>query len=42
MRRVVFEDSPLRVECKITPLAKELDATFIGLDHDLAKKRAAP
>ena len=25
-------DSPLRVEYKITPLAKELDAIFIGLD----------
>ena len=31
-RRAVFEDSPLRVEYKITPLAKELDAIFIGLE----------
>jgi DNA-binding HxlR family transcriptional regulator len=31
-RRAVFEDSPLRLEYKITPLAKELDAIFIGLD----------
>jgi len=30
-RRAVFEDTPLRVEYKITPLAKELDAIFIGL-----------
>ena len=28
-RRAVFEDSPLRVEYKSTPLAKELDAIFI-------------
>ena len=31
-RRAVYENSPLRVEYKITPLAKELDAIFIGLD----------
>ena len=31
-RRAVFEDSPLKVEYKITPLAKELDAIFIGLE----------
>jgi DNA-binding HxlR family transcriptional regulator len=36
-RRVVFEDSPLRVEYKITPLAKELDAIFIGLEKWVAK-----
>jgi DNA-binding HxlR family transcriptional regulator len=32
IRRAVFEDSPLRVEYKLTPLAKELDAIFIDLD----------
>jgi DNA-binding HxlR family transcriptional regulator len=37
-RRAVFEDSPLRVEYKITPLAKELDAIFIGLDKWIAKR----
>jgi DNA-binding HxlR family transcriptional regulator len=31
-RRAVYENSPLRVEYKITPLAKELDAIFIGLE----------
>ena len=31
-RRAVFEDNPLRVEYKSTPLAKELDAIFIGLE----------
>jgi DNA-binding HxlR family transcriptional regulator len=36
-RRAVFEDSPLRVEYKITPLAKELDAIFIGLEEWVAK-----
>ena len=36
-RRAVFEDSPLRVEYKITPLAKELDTIFIGLDKWIAK-----
>jgi DNA-binding HxlR family transcriptional regulator len=36
-RRAVFEDSPLRVEYKITSLAKELDAIFIGLDEWIAK-----
>jgi len=36
-RRAVFEDSPLRVEYKITPLAKELDAIFIGLEKWVAK-----
>jgi DNA-binding HxlR family transcriptional regulator len=36
-RRAVFEDSPLRVEYKITPLAKELDAIFIGLENWIAK-----
>ena len=37
MRRAVFEDSPLRVEYKVTPLAKELDAIFIGLEKWVAK-----
>jgi DNA-binding HxlR family transcriptional regulator len=32
-----FEDSPLRVEYKSTPLAKELDAIFIGLEKWVAK-----
>jgi DNA-binding HxlR family transcriptional regulator len=36
-RRAVFEDSPLRVEYKITPLAKELDAIFIDLDKWIDK-----
>jgi DNA-binding HxlR family transcriptional regulator len=36
-RRAIFEDSPLRVEYNLTPLAKELDAIFIGLDQWLAK-----
>jgi DNA-binding HxlR family transcriptional regulator len=36
-RRAVFEDSALRVEYKITPLAKELDAIFIGLEKWVAK-----
>jgi DNA-binding HxlR family transcriptional regulator len=36
-RRAVFEDSPLRVEYKITPLAKELDAIFIGLEKWIDK-----
>ena len=36
-RRAVYENSPLRVEYKITPLAKELDAIFIGLDKWIAK-----
>jgi DNA-binding HxlR family transcriptional regulator len=36
-RRAVYEDSPLRVEYKLTPLAKELDAIFIGLDKWIAK-----
>jgi DNA-binding HxlR family transcriptional regulator len=31
-RKAVYENSPLRVEYKITPLAKELDAIFIGLE----------
>jgi DNA-binding HxlR family transcriptional regulator len=31
-RRAVYDNSPLRVEYKITPLAKELDAIFIGLE----------
>ena len=36
-RRAIFEGSPLRVEYKFTPLAKELDAIFIGLDEWIAK-----
>ncbi|HET7391545.1 MAG TPA: helix-turn-helix domain-containing protein, partial [Nitrososphaeraceae archaeon] len=36
-RRAVYENSPLRVEYKITPLAKELDAIFIGLEKWVAK-----
>jgi DNA-binding HxlR family transcriptional regulator len=37
IRRAVYDNSPLRVEYKITPLAKELDAIFIGLDKWIAK-----
>jgi DNA-binding HxlR family transcriptional regulator len=37
MRKAVYENSPLRVEYKITPLAKELDAIFIGLEKWVAK-----
>src|SRR5919197_5192346 len=36
-RRAVYDNSPLRVEYKITPLAKELDAIFIGLDKWIVK-----
>src|SRR6476660_538649 len=36
-RRAIIEGSPLRVEYKLTPLAKELDAIFIGLDEWIAK-----
>ena len=36
-RRAVYENSPLRVEYKLTPLAKELDAIFIGLEKRIAK-----
>jgi DNA-binding HxlR family transcriptional regulator len=36
-RRAVYGDIPLRVEYKITPLAKELDAIFIGLEKWVAK-----
>jgi DNA-binding HxlR family transcriptional regulator len=36
-RRAFYENSPLRVEYKLTPLAKELDAIFIGLDKWIAK-----
>ena len=36
-RRAVYDNTPLRVEYKITPLAKELDAIFIGLDKWIAK-----
>jgi DNA-binding HxlR family transcriptional regulator len=31
-RRTVYQNRPLRVEYKLTPLAKELDAIFIGMD----------
>jgi DNA-binding HxlR family transcriptional regulator len=37
IRRAVYDNSPLRVEYKVTPLAKELDAIFIGLDKWIAK-----
>jgi DNA-binding HxlR family transcriptional regulator len=38
-RRAVYGDIPLIVEYeyKITPLAKELDAIFIGLEKRIAK-----
>jgi DNA-binding HxlR family transcriptional regulator len=36
-RRAVYDNSPLRVDYKITPLAKELDAIFIGLETWIAK-----
>ena len=36
-RRAIYENSPLRVEYKITPLAKELDAIFIGLEEWIDK-----
>jgi len=36
-RRAVYENNPLRVEYKITPLAKELDAIFIDLEKWIAK-----
>jgi DNA-binding HxlR family transcriptional regulator len=36
-RRAVYENSPLRGEYKITHLAKELDAIFIGLEKWIAK-----
>jgi len=36
-RKAVYETSPLRVEYKITPLARELDAIFIGLEKWVAK-----
>src|ERR671928_386619 len=36
-RRAVYDNSPLRVEYKITPLARELDALFIGLEKWVAK-----
>lgn len=36
-RRAVYDNSPLRVEYKITPLTKELDAIFIGLEKWIAK-----
>ena len=36
-RRAVYENSPLRVEYNLTPLAKELDTIFIGLDQWIAK-----
>jgi len=37
IRRAIFEGSPLRVEYKLTPLAKELDAIFLDLDKWIAK-----
>jgi DNA-binding HxlR family transcriptional regulator len=36
-RRAIFEDRPVRVEYKITPLAKELDGIFIDLEKWIAK-----
>ena len=36
-RGAVYDNSPLRVEYKITPLAKELDAIFIDLETWIAK-----
>jgi DNA-binding HxlR family transcriptional regulator len=36
-RRAVYDNSPLRVEYNLTPLAKELDAIFIGLNKWIAK-----
>ena len=36
-RRAVYDNTPLRVEYNLTPLAKELDAIFIGLDKWIAK-----
>ena len=36
-RRVVYENKPLTVEYKLTPLAKELDTIFLGLDKWIAK-----
>jgi DNA-binding HxlR family transcriptional regulator len=36
-RRAIYENSLLRVEYTITPLAKELDAIFIGLEKWVAK-----
>ncbi len=36
-RTVVYENNPPRVEYKLTPLAKELDAIFLGLDEWIAK-----
>lgn len=36
-RRAVYDNSPLRVEYRLTPLAKELDVIFIGLEKWLAK-----
>jgi DNA-binding HxlR family transcriptional regulator len=37
IRRAVYDNSPLRVEYNLTPLAKEFDAIFIGLDKWIAK-----
>ena len=36
-RRAVYDNSPLRVEYRLTPLAKELDVIFIGLEKWIAK-----
>jgi|SRR3954447_12014389 DNA-binding HxlR family transcriptional regulator len=37
IRSAIYENIPLRVEYKITPLAKELDAIFIGLEKWVSK-----
>ena len=36
-RNTVYDNSQVRVEYKLTPLAKELDAIFIGLSEWIAK-----
>jgi len=36
-RTVVYENSPPKVEYKLTTLAKELDTIFLGLDEWIAK-----
>jgi DNA-binding HxlR family transcriptional regulator len=36
-RKTVYENTQLRVEYKLTPLAKELDAIFICLDEWIVK-----
>src|SRR3954467_3874706 len=37
IRSAIYENIPLRVEYKITPLVKELDAIFIGLEKWVSK-----